>query len=100
MEARQVLELVLETISSEADELGYAHLREPGPDTPLYGGESGIDSLSLVRLIVAVEAAAAGRFGRRVSLADERAMSMRSSPFRTAGTLAGLLAERLGAADA
>lgn len=100
MESRQVLELVLETISSEAEELSYEHLREPGPDTPLYGGESGIDSLSLVRLIVAVEAAAAARFGRRVALADERAMSMRSSPFRNAGTLAALLAQRLGVLDA
>jgi len=99
MEAGQVLELVLETIGSEADELGYEHLRTPDADTPLYGGESGIDSLSLVRLIVAVESAAARRFGRRVSLADERALSMRHSPFRTAGTLAQLLGERLGAAD-
>jgi hypothetical protein len=34
-----------------------------------------------------------------VSLADERALSMRHSPFRTAGTLAKLLGERLGVAD-
>ena len=30
-------------------------------------------------------------------LADEKAMSMRSSPFRTVGTLADLLLQRLGA---
>lgn len=95
MDEGQVLQLVLATISAEADELGYAHLREPQAGTPLYGGESGIDSLSLVRLIVALEAAAQQTFGRSVTLADERAMSLRSSPFRTAGSLAGLLAERL-----
>jgi|SRR5690606_8825401 len=96
MDEGQVLDLVLATISAEADELGYEHLRAPRADTPLYGGESGIDSLSLVRLIVALEAAAHQRFGQRVTLADERAMSARSSPFLTAGTLAGLLQARLG----
>lgn len=100
MDEREVLALVLATIGAEADDLGYEHLRQPQADTPLYGGESGIDSLSLVRLIVAVEAATLQRFGRPVTLADERAMSLRNSPFRTAGTLATLLGSRLGAAHA
>lgn len=100
MEEGEVLKLVLATIGAEADDLGYDHLRQPHADTPLYGGESGIDSLSLVRLIVAVEAATQQRFGRQVTLADERAMSQRNSPFRTAGTLAALLATRLGAPHA
>lgn len=98
MDEGQVLELVLATIGGQADELGYEHLRQPHAGTPLYGGEVGIDSLSLVRLIVVLEAAAHRRFGRRVALADERAMSLRHSPFRTAGTLAGLLAQRLAGA--
>lgn len=97
MDETQALELVLATIRAEADDLGYEHLRDPRTDTPLYGGESGIDSLSLVRLIVAVEAAAQRQAGQRVTLADERALSMRSSPFRTAGTLAALLATRASA---
>lgn len=96
MDEGQVLQLVLATLSEEAEELGYEHLREAHAGTPLYGGESGIDSLSLVRVIVALEAAAQRRFGRHVTLADERAMSLRNSPFRTAGSLAALLAERLG----
>ena len=95
MDESQVLQLVLATIGAEADELGYGHLRQPDAGTPLYGGEAGIDSLSLVRLIVALETAAHRRFGRRVTLADERAMSLRNSPFRTAGSLARLLTERL-----
>ena len=95
MDEGRILALVLATIAEEADELGYEHLREPHAATPLYGGEAGIDSLSLVRLIVALEAAAHRHFGQRVTLADERAMSLRHSPFRTAGSLAGLLAQRL-----
>jgi acyl carrier protein len=100
MENDEVLGLVLETIRVEAEDLGYEHLRNADAATPLYGGASGIDSLSLIRLIVSVESAAHARFGQRVTLADDRAMSMRSSPFRTAGTLASLLRSRMTTVDA
>ena len=96
MDDGQVLELVLRTIREEADDLDYPGFRDVKPDTLLYGGDGGIDSLSLVRLVVAIEAAVAKQFGRRIALVDEKALSMRSSPFRTAGTLAQLLSERLG----
>lgn len=100
MDEQQVLELVLATIRHEADDLGYDHLREVKADSVLYGSEKGVDSLSLVRLIAAVERASEVRFGKRVVLADEKAMSMRNSPFRSPATLAGLLHQRLGAVDA
>ncbi len=97
MDEEQVLKLVLTTVSEEADDLGYDALRVPTAETALFGRDAGIDSLSLVRLVAAVERAAEVQFGRNVVLADEKAMSMRSSPFRTVGTLADLLYERLGA---
>jgi len=100
VDQEQVLQLVLETVSDEADDLGYDQLRAPTADTALFGGEPGVDSLSLVRLVAAVERAAEVRFSRNIVLADERAMSMRRSPFRTVGTLASLLFERLGEIDA
>ena len=100
VDERQALELVLKTIRNEADDLGYDQLREPDANTVLYGGDNGVDSLSLVRLIAAVERAAAVQFGKHVVLADEKAMSMRNSPFRSATTLAQLLQQRLGALDA
>lgn len=100
MDKEQVLQLVLTTVSQEADDIGYDELRAPTAETPLFGGDAGVDSLSLVRLVAAVERAALVRFGKNIVLADERAMSMRSSPFRTAGALAELLHVRLGAVDA
>ena len=100
MDEEQVLQLVLETVSQEADDLDYDQLRVPTAETVLFGGEAGVDSLALVRLVAAVERAAEVRFGRNIVLADERAMSMRSSPFRTVGALANLLRERLGEVDA
>jgi acyl carrier protein len=100
VDKEEVLQLVLTTVSQEADEIGYDELRAPSAETPLFGGEAGVDSLSLVRLVGAVERAAQARFGKSIVLADESAMSMRHSPFRTAGTLADLLHARLGATDA
>jgi acyl carrier protein len=100
VDKEEVLQLVLTTVSQEADDIGYEELRAPTAETPLFGGEAGVDSLSLVRLVAAVERAAQARFGKNIVLADESAMSMRHSPFRTAGTLADLLYDRLGATDA
>jgi acyl carrier protein len=96
----QALDLVVSIVQAEADDLGYEDLRKAAADTMLFGGSDGVDSLSLVRLVTAVERAAEARFGKRVVLADEKAMSMRNSPFRTVGTLAQLLEERLGGGHA
>jgi acyl carrier protein len=93
-------ELVKATVEDLADELGYDTLRNVSADTRLFGGDHGIDSLSLVRLIAELERAAETKLGRRVVLADERAMSRHASPFRSVGTLAALLEERMEAAGA
>lgn len=68
----QVLQLVIQVASREADDLGYDELRAPTAETVLYGDDNGVDSLSLVRLVAALERAAEQQFGRRVVLADER----------------------------
>jgi acyl carrier protein len=88
-------ELVKSVVEGISDEIGYDTLRKVSADTTLFGGTDGIDSLSLVRIVAEVEREAEEKFARRVVLADERAMSRRSSPFRTVGTLAQLLQERL-----
>jgi acyl carrier protein len=60
---------------------------EKSPDTRLIGRESGLDSLEFVRFIVAVEEQLVRRFGVPITLADERALSQRHSPFRSVRTL-------------
>jgi acyl carrier protein len=59
-----------------------------GSDTPLFGRDGLLDSIGLVTLVVALEQAIEDKFGVSVSLADEKAMSQRHSPYRTIGTLA------------
>lgn len=54
---------------------------------PLFGEEGQLDSLGLVNLVVAVEEALEKEFELALSLADERALSARRSPFRDVSTL-------------
>ena len=68
---------------------------EPAPEAPLFGRGGPLDSLGLVNLVVAVEQLAEDELSVSVTLADERALSRRSSPFRTVGSLANYLRERV-----
>ena len=58
------------------------------PETRLVGSESVLDSMQLVSLIVAIEREVEDAFGLAVTLADERALSMQASPFRSIQSLA------------
>jgi hypothetical protein len=51
--------------------------------------------MNLVHLIVAVEERVENEFGVAVTLADERALSMRNSPFATIGSLSAYVSSLL-----
>jgi acyl carrier protein len=57
-------------------------------DTVLVGNDAVIDSLGVVSLIVEVEQRLEGEHGISVTLANDKAMSAKNSPFRTVGVLA------------
>ena len=58
------------------------------PETRLLGSQSVLDSMHLVSLIVAIEREVEDMFGVALTLADERALSMKESPFRSIQSLA------------
>ncbi len=58
-----------------------------GEATGLVGQEAMLDSLGLVTLVVDLEQWIESEYGIVIALANDRAMSMRNSPFRTVGTL-------------
>jgi acyl carrier protein len=58
------------------------------PETRLLGSQSVLDSMHLVSLIVATEREVEDAFGVALTLADERALSMKESPFRSIQSLA------------
>ncbi len=59
----------------------------PTAATVLFGPGAKLDSMGLVTLVVDVEQQLQQTFNLTITLADDRAMSQRSSPFRTIGTL-------------
>lgn len=58
------------------------------PETRLLGSQSVLDSMRLVSLIVTIEREVEDAFGVALTLADERALSMNASPFRSIQSLA------------
>jgi acyl carrier protein len=66
-------------------------------NTRLFGEGGLLDSMALVSLVIAVEQNLEEKFDVAVALADEKALSQRSSPYRTIGTLAAYAAQELAA---
>ena len=61
---------------------------EKTPEAPLLGSDKGVDSLTIVNLVVAIEEQIQKRMGKTVVLVDEDSMALQEHPFRTVGTLA------------
>jgi len=57
------------------------------PETQLLGSQSVLDSMQLVTLIITIERELEGTFGVALTLANERALSMNESPFRSIQSL-------------
>jgi hypothetical protein len=58
------------------------------PETLLFGKGAVLDSLGLVNFVVTAEQRLDEIFGVPLTLANEKAFSMKNSPFRTVGSLA------------
>jgi len=87
----RVQQLIYEAID-DLQEAGKERI-EKTPETVLLGRSSAFDSLKLVNLIVAVEQRVEEEFGFAISaIANEKAMSEKSSPLRSVSTLAEFIA--------
>lgn len=84
---------ILAVIYSAIDEVNRQSVEgsqiEKSLDTPLLAKGSGLDSLTFVNLIVAVEGQLETTMGRSIVLVDEDSMALQEHPFRTIGSLAG-----------
>lgn len=92
----QIMQLLRDIIAELNEELQYEWLNNVHEDTPIFGDDAGIDSLSLAFLVSQAEIRVDEELGHQVVLADEKAMSMRNSPYRTVGTLIDFILERIG----
>ena len=68
-------------------------------EAALIGEDAVLDSLGLVNLIVAIEEQIAEGFGVTINIADEKARSQPSSPFRTIQMLAAYISTLLEGQD-
>jgi acyl carrier protein len=92
---QKIFELVKTSLEELNEELEYESLSNLTWDTSIAGGESALDSLSLVTLIVGLETKIEKEFNKKILLADEKAISMRNSPFRDMGSLVDFIAARI-----
>lgn len=93
----EIESLVIETVRLLAADFELAALTEPTASSALYGGDGPLDSMALVNLIADLEDAVAEKFDASITLADEKAMSARNSPFKDITSLAQAVAERIEA---
>ena len=99
-DTQQVERLVTSAVEDlSAEYPGETPIR-PTPETRLLGPDGIVDSIELVNLIVLVEQKVRDTFQTAVILADERAMSLARSPFRSVRSLVDHVVSRLGECEA
>jgi len=90
---QQILALVLKRLVTLGSELAKPELQKADEQTRLFGDGSSLDSMGLVTLIADLEEDIYRECGARVTLADEKAMSRLTSPFRRVNLLAEYILE-------
>lgn len=95
-EKAEIENLVIESVRRLAEDFEIEVLQAPESSSPLYGSGGPLDSMALVNLIADLEEDIAEKFESAISLADEKAMSAKRSPFQSVETLTEAVIERLG----
>ena len=80
-----VSKIVLDVLHELGNEDGKDDLLNADDSTVLFGRN--FDSMGIVMLTVEIEEQIFDKFGAQIVLADERAMSQKTSPFRNVKTL-------------
>jgi acyl carrier protein len=84
----QAYEIVIASLKEVFEQSGTAPPESITEETVLVGADPVLDSLGVVQLIVEVEQRVEQNHGISVTLANDKAMSQKNSPFRTVGVLA------------
>lgn len=84
-------QLVIESLRDILDQSGRSTPDHIDENTLLFGKGALLDSLALVTMVVDLEQRLEETFSITLTLADDRAMSQRNSPFRSIGALVDYL---------
>jgi hypothetical protein len=91
----KLLRLILNLLERHFEESNETIDLKDGELTKLFGGDGVLDSLGLVGFIVEVEEALEDELGISILLADEKALSRRTSPFSRVSYLVDYILEIL-----
>lgn len=83
-----IIDLIFKAVEELNQQLPKKQQLTKSAHSILFGRNGKLDSLGLVNLIVALEQNIEDELELSITLADERAMSQKHSPFRTVGSLA------------
>jgi hypothetical protein len=89
--AQQILAAIYRAVDWVNGELPPDRQLSKTPETRLLGPQSVLDSLHLVGLLITIEREVQDTIDVTLTLADERALSMKESPFRTIESLASYI---------
>lgn len=95
-ERAEIGALVVSSLCDVLSQKDGAPVDPVGESTYLIGRRSLLDSLGLVTLVVDLEQRLKEEYGLGVTLADDRAMSQRNSPFRTVQSLTDYIVSLIG----
>lgn len=87
------IDLILSTLKEIGEDDDNALLLEAHAKTKLFGSAGILDSIGVVFLISELEDKVQDEFDKDIVLADEKAMSQVTSPFRSVETLATYLCQ-------
>lgn len=82
--AKQIIDEAIDEVNLDQDVAGQI---DKSSETPLLSASSNVDSLALVRLLIAVERLIEEKTGKSVVVVDESAFEAEQSPFTTVGAL-------------
>ena len=89
----KIIEIIYSAIDEINEDLPKKNRLLKMTDENIFGNNGKLDSLGLVNLIVAIEGAIDTELDKSIIIANEKAMSMKNSPFRTVGTLSDFIEE-------
>jgi acyl carrier protein len=94
-----VQKIIQEIVKEIGEEKGNKSLIRSNPNTLLYGKNGHLDSLSLVFLTAGLEQEIYDRLDKEITIADERALSQKSSPFRSIASLSDYVSQLIESGD-
>ncbi|OKP26581.1 hypothetical protein [Serratia fonticola] len=89
-----ILKIIYTAIELENNSLAHPIDLATGEETALYGLKGSLDSISLVSIVVDVEAMLEKQLGISLILVNDSAMSAANSPFSTVGSFANYIIKR------